>query len=59
MKPTEPIEGTEPVADDLPIEDSGKTSPVMIAGIAVICVLGLLAIVLAILLAVKNKKSRK
>jgi len=59
VKPTEPIEGTEPVADDLPIEDSGKTSPVMIAGIAVICVLGLLAIVLAILLAVKNKKSRK
>ena len=55
--PPDPTEATEPVAD-IPVEET-TASPVMIAGIAVICVLGLLAIVLSILLAVKSKKTRK
>ena len=55
--PPDPTEATEPVAD-IPVEET-TTSPVMIAGIAVICVLGLLAIVLAVLLAIKSKKARK
>ena len=57
VKPADPTEATEP-AVDTPAEETAS-SPVVIAAIAVICVLVLVSIVLGVLLALKNKKTRK